>query len=160
MDFMAWLNATVWACFLPFVLIGSAFGIVSGPYASAMQLGAGASDNSAPGFELVVGLMSFVLKSFVALMAFMVWPAMTAFMYGVELDKIYPDQIGNLMVLAVFGVGIGTWAALKVLPLIDQRLGIEPGKGISWAVRAFCFAGQAYAAIKVVKAGRSIIRKI
>jgi hypothetical protein len=114
-----------------------------------------------PGFELVLGLLTFILNSFVVLLAFMMWPAVTAIMYGIELDKIYPDQTGNLVVLALFGVCLGTWAALRLLPRIDAYFGVDPSKGISSYVRLFCFAGQVYGAAKVTKvAYKTIIHKI
>lgn len=157
--YMGWLNATVWACFLPFVMVGAIFGVGDPSLVAALHFGATSPDDP-PVYELIVYAYMFVLKSIMALMAFCMWPVMTVIMYGGQINNITEGQWGNILFMGIVGSGIGIWAALRLLPMVDEYFGVEPSQGISWAIRAWCFAGQVYTAVKVAKLGRTIIRKI
>jgi hypothetical protein len=102
----------------------------------------------------------FGLKSVMGLMAFVMWPVVTTIRYGLMVNDILPAQWGNILVMGIGGTAAGICAAYNLLPMIDEYFGVEPSRGLSCAVRAWCFAGQAYGAVKVVKLGRTIIRKI
>lgn len=158
--YMSWLNATVWACCLPIVMVGAAvFGVGDPSLVQSWQIGTSYPDDP-KGYELIVGASQLFIKSLMALMMMGMWPVITSIMYGGKIVDFNEHQWGNIVFLGIVGNGIGIWAALKFLPMIDEYFGIEPSQGISWAIRAWCFVGTVYTAVKVAKLGRTIIRKI
>jgi hypothetical protein len=157
--YMAWLNATVWACFLPVIMVGAVFGVGDPSLVQSWRFGASSPDDP-KGAELIVGAYSLLLKSTIGLMMLAIWPAMTGIMYGGKILEFNEHQFGNLIFLGLVGYCVGMWAALKLLTMIDEYFGVDPSRGISCAVRVYGFVGQAYVATKVVKGAGSIIRKI
>jgi hypothetical protein len=158
--YMNWLSATATGCMMPLVVLGAVFGVGSSDLAMSIQNMVHPPDSGIKGFELYYGVVYGLLLLIMSCMMYGLWPVLCLFWYGGMILAFNEGQAGNIMMLGVFGFVAGLWTASKLLPKIDELLGIPPNYGISSVVFVFGLVGQAYMAVKTVEAGRTIIHKI